>query len=378
MLWLLQALQDEAERSARPVVQRKYISLYVVVQSQEVSTHVEVDSMHILAFARPLINSESKLIRPLAGQLFALAMVAINQNGGIPPSHTVASQEKPVVRLMLTDLIQRASHEASLIVDKESEDTPMLETLLYALMTAAQRHARVLAPYTHMVVGPVLQLLSQCSKEATLLMLKATATLFASMSYPLEACPVMITACMAAYDHPEWRVRISVIRCLKALAFNHLFGVPPELATAMRGFAVERALQDIQIEVRDEACTLVAVLVRGEAAPVLEDLVGSFARCVSGKRLRSGEAVLARHAGVLGLVALLYTAPYDVPSFMPRALMALARCNSDAAPVGTTVRKAFSEFWRTHKESWEEYRERFSEEELEHVNEMISAPSYYA
>jgi len=279
---------------------------------------------------------------------------------------------------MLVDLIQRASHEASLIVDKESEDTPMLETLLYALMTAAQRHARVVAPYAHMTVGPILQLLSQCSKDATLLMLKATATLLASMSYPLEACPVMITACMAAFDHPEWRVRLSVIRCLKALAFNHLFGVPTELATAMRGFAVDRALQDVQIEVRDEACTLVAVLVRGEATPVLEELVGSFARCVSGKRLRSGEAVLPRHAGVLGLVALLYTAPYDVPSFMPRALMALARCSSDAAPVGTTVKKAFSEFWRTHKESWEDYRERFSEEELEHVNEMISAPSYYA
>ena len=47
--------------------------------------------------------------------------------------------------------------QASLIVDKESEDTPMLETLLYALMTAAQRHARVVAPYAHMTVGPILQ-----------------------------------------------------------------------------------------------------------------------------------------------------------------------------------------------------------------------------
>ena len=113
---------------------------------------------------------------------------------------------------------------------------------------------------------------------------------------------------------------------------------------------------------------------------------------------------MPRHAAVLGLTALLHTSPYDVPAFMPMALASLARCNNDVAPVNATVRKAFGDFWRhyhpalrmktghgtgsfpkpncfprTHQESWDEYRERFTEEELEYVSEMIApGASYYA
>jgi len=202
----------------------------------------------------------------------------------------------------------------------------------------------------------------------------------ACASCPADLAPQLLAAAIAAFPHTDWRCRLLVISFLKSFAYIHHFLLTKEDASTLRQFALESALPDPQLEVREAACTLMVILIRSDSPRSLEKLCTTLSKSIlKGKRLRNGEAVVPRHAAVLGLTAMLHTSPYDVPSFMPQALASLARCSNDAAPVNTTVRKAFGEFWRTHQESWAEYRERFSEEELEYVSEMIApGASYYA
>lgn len=90
------------------------------------------------------------------------------------------------------------------------------------------------------------------------------------------------------------------------------------------------------------------------------------------------DALIKRHAGVLGLSSLVEAFPYDVPEWMPEVLVFLSGYFSDPPPVSTTVKKVFGDFKRTHQDSWHEDSKRFSQEELEVLSDMLISPSYYA
>lgn len=90
------------------------------------------------------------------------------------------------------------------------------------------------------------------------------------------------------------------------------------------------------------------------------------------------EAVVKRHAGVLGLSCLLEAFPYDVPQWMPEAMVFLAKYFSDPPPISTTVKKTFGDFKRTHQDTWHEDQKHFDPEQLEVLSDMLISPSYYA
>lgn len=50
----------------------------------------------------------------------------------------------------------------------------------------------------------------------------------------------------------------------------------------------------------------------------------------------------------------------------------------DPEPIKTPLSKLFSEFRRTHKDSWEAQRLLFTEEELDALNSVQMAPTYFA
>mmetsp|Transcript_12243 Transcript_12243/g.17765 ORF Transcript_12243/g.17765 Transcript_12243/m.17765 type:complete len:109 (+) Transcript_12243:1-327(+) len=89
-------------------------------------------------------------------------------------------------------------------------------------------------------------------------------------------------------------------------------------------------------------------------------------------------AVQRRHAGVLGLAALVGAYPYDVPSWMPEILVLLAQHVVDPMPIRQTVRKTFGEFWRTHQDTWPMLKERFSENDLNTLTNLLASPSYFS
>jgi proteasome activator subunit 4 len=62
---------------------------------------------------------------------------------------------------------------------------------------------------------------------------------------------------------------------------------------------------------------------------------------------------------------------------MPPILLALADTVSDPAYIGASVKKMFSEFRRTHQDTWHAESAKFTEDELYRLNDLLISPSYY-
>lgn len=88
--------------------------------------------------------------------------------------------------------------------------------------------------------------------------------------------------------------------------------------------------------------------------------------------------IIRRHAGVLGLSACVAAHPYEVPSVIPDVLMDLGEHINDPQPISATVRATFSEFRRTHHDSWREHKEKFSDDQLALLTDLLVSPNYYA
>lgn len=95
-------------------------------------------------------------------------------------------------------------------------------------------------------------------------------------------------------------------------------------------------------------------------------------------QIKSAQGVDDRHVLVTATTALILAFPYDIPPWMPALLSLLTRFIHDRYPIYGTARDLFSDFKRTHGDSWQQDREKFTEHELDAINELLVAPSYYA
>ena len=88
--------------------------------------------------------------------------------------------------------------------------------------------------------------------------------------------------------------------------------------------------------------------------------------------------LLELHAGVLGLCAYVSAFPYDVPAALPGVLLTLSEHLNDPHPVPDTIKKTLSSFRRTHHDNWRDHKQRFTEEQLDMLTDLLLSPSYYA
>ncbi|KAI1719470.1 proteasome activator complex subunit 4 [Ditylenchus destructor] len=93
--------------------------------------------------------------------------------------------------------------------------------------------------------------------------------------------------------------------------------------------------------------------------------------------LASSKQSEEQHSGVLALSAIIQAFPYSVPSFLPSLLMALCKHAHDREPNYGVVKKALSEFKRTHQDSWHEHKQEFTEEQLCALTDLLVSPNYY-
>ncbi|KAK3822755.1 MAG: hypothetical protein J3Q66DRAFT_424160 [Benniella sp.] len=218
--------------------------------------------------------------------------------------------------------------------------------------------------------------------------------LMARFMYPASMVPTMVDLfCKVLKESTSWHVRSNVLPVLQIFFYTNLFSMDVDMMVKVMN-AVSSMLLDPQIEVRQLAATTLSGIVRCSQRDATQKLISRFKKHLSvplperKKRDRSApmgpppegysEALVKRHAGVLGLSSLLQAFPYDVPEWMPGVMVFLARYVSDPPPVSTTVKKVFGDFKRTHQDTWHEDQKRFSQEELEVLTDMLISPSYYA
>jgi len=94
-------------------------------------------------------------------------------------------------------------------------------------------------------------------------------------------------------------------------------------------------------------------------------------------RKRLARAVRGRLAGVLGASAVVGAHPFDVPSFLPGLLSALAKHLLDPQPIAGVVRDVFMGFKHTHTDNWEAHKAAFTPEQLSDLVDLLVSPTYY-
>ncbi len=155
-------------------------------------------------------------------------------------------------------------------------------------------------------------------------------------------------------------------------------------------------LSDSQHEVRQSSKTCLSGLLRLVSTDHVNSLSSQFiSMCDAGsnslgiaKRSRlfngspsfSGPSAMelrTRHAGVLGLAAIVGAHPFDVPSWMPSLLLKLASHVNDPAPIKPTVKEVFSEFWATHQDAWPLTKLVFDADQLVELQNLLVSSSYF-
>ncbi|KAI9261229.1 hypothetical protein EDC94DRAFT_122877 [Helicostylum pulchrum] len=218
--------------------------------------------------------------------------------------------------------------------------------------------------------------------------------LTARVSYPPSMLPTMIDQFLTILTtSTSWHIRIRALPVLQVFFFKHLFVMSSqELIRIMN--VIGNMLLDTQIEVRQLASVTLGGLVRCSQRDAIQSLLTQFNAQmviripkrkrdkVTGKNVEPvgfAEAVVQKHAGVLGISCLINAFPYEVPEWMPDILCELAECMSDpAAEIQATIRKTFSDFRRTHSDTWHEDMLKFNEDQLSLLSDMLISPSYYA
>lgn len=213
-----------------------------------------------------------------------------------------------------------------------------------------------------------------------------------------------------AAKHEKWQVRHASAHFLRSFQGSHKFLFSSEHADATLA-TVTRLLADDRREVSSAAmATLTGILA---ASPV--DSVARMVKkyCVVAKKSAmkrkkkgaSGRLTPPVKAGpdsivdpealekeqkrannqltsVFFLCASIMAQPYETPPYVPQALAAISKHSFERnAPLGVrdTVKKCCSEYKRTHmSDNWSLHRSKFSQEQLEALDDVVSSPHYYA
>eukprot|EP00112_Aurelia_sp_Birch-Aquarium-sp1_P004002 Seg1452.12 transcript_id=Seg1452.12/GoldUCD/mRNA.D3Y31 product="Proteasome activator complex subunit 4A" protein_id=Seg1452.12/GoldUCD/D3Y31 len=176
------------------------------------------------------------------------------------------------------------------------------------------------------------------------------------------------------------------------MIFHNLFTLK---ATPYRGDICQlvlQAIEDEQLEVRLEASKTLSGLVHYGYVIVDDSVHKKFSemaktRMPKRKRgaameqvdvIRVGYALRHRHAGVLGMSACIQAFPYEVPYWMPQMLLEVGEHLHDGNYVQATVKKTLSEFRRTHHDNWQEHKQKFKDDQLTVLTDLLVSPNYYA
>jgi proteasome activator subunit 4 len=204
----------------------------------------------------------------------------------------------------------------------------------------------------------------------------------------------------------NWRVRLALLMFIQSFAFRHQFYLLDKEQEDMFYQQLMTLLKDRSVEVREQACTTLAGFIKIANDSKLAELVDHFEKASVNplaplKRKKkstqpsspapSNTTKFDAHYAVLGLSALIRAYPYDVPEFLPRLMVRLADFQHyktvkggddevavSAQVINETVRKTFSNFWRTHRDTWHIHKSKFDEDQLYVVTQLLVSPIYYA
>eukprot|EP00808_Paulinella_micropora_P021011 g46569.t1 len=315
---------------------------------------------------------------------------------------------------------------------KDDQGHLFLETVLYWLLGLLNgTDSAVCVPVCLLLLPGVLR--TQRNKDQlTAATAQLVASLCAGISLPPALLPQAIAQGKSVCQDTFWSTRVAGLAFFKALAPKHSHLLTAAQAEELLALTLT-SLQDPQLEVRIEARDLLSSLLaslpnaqqQDKAVVVVTVQQGGFALNISclqrkfiklaktklpGGEAREGERegkgrklkkakkdpepssepdstaassknvrkICKRHAGVLGLSAMVMQHPYELPSHMPTVLAYLSSHVKDPMPISGGICELFASWRKTHKDMWHVFKNQFSENELELVNSVAMNASYFA
>ncbi|KAF2076017.1 hypothetical protein CYY_002677 [Polysphondylium violaceum] len=174
-------------------------------------------------------------------------------------------------------------------------------------------------------------------------------------------------------NNTSWKVRSSVSPFLQLFFFNHSFYLNQNQIDTIIDMVLTQ-IKDSQIEVREHAkTTLASILISYKNPKTIETLISNSIKNLKDPKITNNE----KHSNILILSAIILSSPYSIPQYFPQVLEQLA-IHANAGNFRSTASATISEFWRTHKDSWEEDIVAFNDDQIESMRSTIVSPSYFA
>ena len=236
-------------------------------------------------------------------------------------------------------------------------------------------------PYLPMLVRELFEMQEESDSD-----LQGRCEVMARLYRDLQHSPEMLMRILTLLlnileSNKRWHIKMRVLPIVQVLFFRHLHLLQPETTERVMD-VILTLLADQQVEVRHLASATLSGLIRCSERSIISRLVKRFRHDLAGNQVprkrATQDALIKRHATVLGITAIINAFPYEVPEWMPQVLVDVSQCVSDPSPISGTVTKTFTDFRRTHQDNWEEDKQVFSADELSVLSDLLISPSYYA
>jgi len=207
---------------------------------------------------------------------------------------------------------------------------------------------------------------------------KICAMMLTSMAQSLTLPEYVATALAAIQEVAEmssWAARATSLEFLQVFVFHNMATLASQdVWVAQVNNLVLRLLKDDRVEVREKAGQVLSGLIHCGFISDTKLLLVELKRLAGRRR----SEIVKRHAGVVGLCAFISANPYDVVDPVPEIFLMLGSHLNDPQPIPSSIRKTLGDFKRTHHDNWEQHKQKFTEEQLAVLTDLIVPPSYYA
>lgn len=412
--WLMECLMDELSsiQTDTSLVQAGKINIVQSVFRQVYWRYSEIFH-RLLNFADDCIfHNPFQMLRKCLGQLLATIYATDLQIEDIP------SQTRPQAKTLIDKLapkLQMLAENSNLIEGKKSLTSGVAnvrldeETEEDKERTAAIKIFKIICDWmrnnailNRLNMHPsfyefflTLCQLENCDTDDELASLcSGTLSALGRITIKMNNVPKMLKEILKASRNTSWWVKASTLDFLEVFVFHNmsiLLSQNEWILTIQE--TVLRLLEDERLEVREKSSQVLGGLLHCAFIPDRETLLEEF-KVKSRTRIRKRvnkiaqgaaerantediNAVVKRHAGILGLCAFIQAHPYDIPNYVPSIFEHLGSHLHDPEPIPATIKKTMGNFKRTHYDGWSEHAQQFTEKQLEVLQDLIVPPPHY-
>ncbi|ETO05166.1 hypothetical protein RFI_32230, partial [Reticulomyxa filosa] len=188
-----------------------------------------------------------------------------------------------------------------------------------------------------------------------------------------------------------WNTRKNAVAFLTIFVARSGNLLDAKSSDAIVEYILQRGFQDKQLEVRNEYKKLLSILIQSSHLREADHIQKLIQQCIKladtklpkpntkdDSRDDVDLKIRKKHAGVLGLSAVVESFPYTVPEWIPNVVSHLCRLDREKDPIGPTAKKTIAEFKRTHNDEWNTFKKLFTEEQLQDLQDVGALHSYFS